>query len=246
MKLKPINIVRLPILDSGAFIERYITDYINQNIDPNFDPEFKDLHTSLVNQSPIFNQAILQIRAKAESVELLGLDLHRDRKVITLRRVHSTFEYTDVEEEKKAYLEIKTVLKTYKNIEAANYEAESLAIDNLIADLRNDQYKPFTIALGLGIHVDRLEASNKNFKVKFDARSTETISTEVFDTKVLRTTIFETYKELAEYILVMAKRKPQVPEYKKILDILNNGREYFATLLAKREGGDKPAPTDGK
>jgi hypothetical protein len=244
MKLNPINVMRMPYLDSGSFIDRFLTDFSDQNIDATFDPIYKDLHQAIVDQSPKFKLAIMQVRANAESVELIALDIHRDRKITTLRRAHSVFQYTDDAAEKTAYGVVKTVIDTYKGIETVNYEAETLAIDNLIAELRNAQYLPSVQKLGLEVHINNLELSNNNFKMKFNSRSTDTISTEVFDAKKLRKEILQSYRELAEYVVVLAKRKPNEVTYKKILDVLNNGRSYFATLLAKRaatNGGDDEA-----
>ena len=190
------------------------------------------MHESLITQSPLFNAALMQVRAKAETEELLVLDDARDKKISTLRTAHSVYKYSDNASEQAAYNLIKTVLTTYKGIEKANYEAESLGTDNLIAEPRNSTHLVALQTLGLEVHVTNLETANAAFKSKFDTRSTETITTVVNDTKVLRKTILDTYKELAEYVLVMAKRR-NTPYYTDTLTIVNNGREYFANILAR-------------
>ncbi len=242
MKLYTLNISRLSYLDSGQFIVRYLTDYQNSGLDFNTDPDFKTLHTSLVNQSPVFNAALMQVRAKAESQELLVLDAARDKKVTTLRRAHSVYEHSNDANEQAAYRLIKTVLTTYKAVEKANFEAESLGIDNFIAELRNSTHLAALQSLGIEIHVNNLEIANRDFKDKFNTRSTETITTVVYDTKALRKTILDTYKELAEYVLVMAKRR-NTPYYNDTLTIVNNGREYFANILARHNSGSSGTPT---
>ena len=242
MNLYPITISQLTYLDSGQFIVRYITDFENSSVDASADPDFKAVHDSLLEQSPIYNQALMQIRAQAETVELIGLDEARDKKVTTLRRALSVFEHSDDATEKAAYGLVKIVLRTYKNIETVNYEAESLGVDNLIVELRNGIHLPAVQLLVLERHINNLETANTNFKKKFDIRSTDTITTEVYDAKALRTTILDTYKELAEYVLVMAKRR-NTQYYLDILKIVNNGREYFATIVARNAGGgDTPTP----
>ena len=241
MKLYPLNISRIPYLESGQFIVRYLTDFTNSGIDPNTDPDFKALHSSLLAQSPIYNQALMQVRAQAETEELIGLDQARDKKVTTLRRAVSVFEHTDDASEKASYMLIKIVLNTYKNIEIANYEAESLGVDNLIAELRNGTHLSAVQKLGLEGHINNLETANTNFKNKFDSRSTETISTVVYDAKALRKAILDTYKELAEYVLVIAKRR-NTQYYLDILTVVNNGRDYFANILARRGGGTSTTP----
>ena len=63
----------------------------------------------------------------------------------------------------------------------------------------------------------------------------------MYDTKLLRKNILATYKDLAEYVFVMAKRK-NVAFYTDTLTAINNGRKYFADILAKRAGNnDTPA-----
>lgn len=83
--------------------------------------------------------------------------------------------------------------------------------------------------------VDILETANANFKTTFDTRSSATISKVKYDSKALRNAIFETYKDLAGYILLMAKRK-NTPFYNTLLSILNSGRDYYADILARRQG----------
>ncbi len=241
MKLYPLNLFRIPYLDSGQFIVRYITDFSNAGIDPTTDPDFKALHTALVAQSPGYNLALMQVRAQAETIELIGLDQGRDKKLTTLRRALSVFEHTDDAAEKAAYEVVKIVLRTYKDIEKANYEAESLGVDNLIAELRNADHLPAVQTLEVENHITNLETANTNFKNKFNTRSTDTISTVVYDTKALRKNILDTYKELAEYVLVIAKRR-NTPYYIDILTVINNGREYFANILARHNGGTPPTP----
>ena len=241
MKLYPITISQLSYLDSGQFIVRYLTDITNSGIDVSTDSDFKAIHNSLLQQSPIYNDALMQIRAQAETLELIALDQARDKKITTLRRALSVFEHSDDATEKAAYTLIKIVLNTYKGIELANYEAESLGVDNLIAELRNAAHLPAVQTLKLEANITNLETANATFKNKFDIRSTDTINTTVYDTKALRKTILATYKELAEYVLVMAKRR-NTQYYLDILKIVNNGREYFATILARHGGGTTETP----
>jgi hypothetical protein len=79
MKLYPLNITKLPYLDSGQFIVRYLTDYQNSGLNHTTDRDFKVLHESLITQSPLFNAALMQVRANAETEELLVLDDARDK-----------------------------------------------------------------------------------------------------------------------------------------------------------------------
>ena len=130
----------------------------------------------------------------------------------------------------------------YKNIETANFEAESLGLANLVAELRNATYLPAVQTLGLTTHVNNLETANNNFKTTFNTRSTTTINTAVYDTKLLRKNILATYKDLAEYVFVMAKRK-NTAFFVDTFTVINNGRKYFADILARRGGSGGQEPT---
>jgi len=120
-----------------------------------------------------------------------------------------------------------------------------LGIDNLVKELRNTNNLPHAQLLKMVPHVDNMETANAAFKTTFDKRSNDTVSTVVYDTKALNKGIITTYKDMAEYVLIMAKRK-KTAYYTDILDVINNGRQYFACIIARREGGkeDTPPNTD--
>lgn len=241
MKLYSFSPSRLTYLDSGEFIVRYLTDVTNQGIDLEVDPDFKAFHNSLVAQSPVFNQALAQIRAKAESQELIALDDARDKKMSTLRTAFNVSKHSDDGTIIAAYGKIKVILNAYKGVEALNYPAENLAVNNLIAELRSATNAPLATVLGLQPHIDNLEVANDKFVDKFNQRSTNVISTETYNTKELRKNILATYKDLSQYAAVMAKVKNN-PYYNTLLTTINYSRQYFATILAGY-GGGAPTPT---
>jgi len=241
MKLYSFSPSSLTYLDSGEFIVRYLTDVANQNIDLNVDADFKVFHNSLEVQSPIYNKALAQIRAKAESQELLLLDRSRDKKFRTLLTAFNVSKNSDDASVIEAYGKIKVVLNAYKGVDKINYPAESLALTNLIAELRTTTNAPLATLLGLNPHIDNLESANAKFIDKFNVRSTDVISTETFDTKLLRKTILTTYKNLAEYAEVMAKVKNNA-YYTTLLTTINYSRQYFATIAAGSGSGSATPP----
>lgn len=241
MKLYALNTTKLQYLETGQFIIRFLTDFESLNLDPATDAEFKILHDSLKTQSPVYDEALMQIRAKAETELLIAQDDIRDKKIATLRRAIGVYRYSDEPAEQSAHNLLKILLTVYKNIETTNFEAESLGLSNLVAELRNNTYLPAVQALALAVHVNNLETANNNFKITFNTRSTSTINTAVYDTKLLRKNILSTYKDLAEYVFVMAKRK-KTSFFVDTFTVINNGRKYFADILAKRAGNnDAPA-----
>ncbi len=246
MKLYPLNLSRLHYVEIGQFIVRFLTDLKNAGIITTTDAEFDALCQAIVTQSPVYNDALVQIKAKAESAMLAERDDIRDKKITTIRRAVSVYEFTDIETEKIAYKNLKIVLNNFDGLEKLNFEAETLGIVNFIKELRNATNAPFAQLLGLDKHITNLETANTNFSTIFDKRSTDAVSTVVYDTKLLRTNLVTSYKNLADYVFVMAKTKKNTDYYTNILAVLNNGRQYFADILARREGvaaaADKPTP----
>ncbi len=231
MVLYPFSPTKLSYLDSGEFIVRYLTDVTNQGIDLAVDLDFKALHESIVSKSLIYNSALTQIRAKAESIELSDLDKNRDKKISTLRTAFNVSKNSDDANIKNAYSKIKIVFNAYKGIETTNYPAESLAITHFIAELRNATNLPFSQLLGLVPHIANLETANASFVAKFNTRSTDTISTQTYDTKLLRTEILATYKEMTNYVAVIAKIRNN-DYYNTLLTTINYSRKYFANIIA--------------
>lgn len=225
-------------VESGQFIVRLLTDFGNSTLDASNDPEFNALFESLKLQSPTYSKALMQIKTRAESDELLRLDDVRDKKVATLRSAVNVFRYADEVEQKEAYALMLTIQSTYKNVEKMNFEAESLALDNYITELRGRQFEDAVETLGIKSHINTLETANTNFKRLFSTRSTGITNTEVFDTKALRKEILGTYKELAEYVFVMAKRR-KTPFFIESLNILNTSRSYYNDIIARRKGNNK-------
>lgn len=240
MKLHRLNVMRLQYVESGQFIIRFLTDFENTTLDATQDSEFDALYQSLLLQSPIYDRALMQIRARAESEQLLLLDAIRDKKIATFRTALNVFTHSDIPSEKAAYALMMTAVRTYKGIEHMNFEAESLAVNNFIAELRTPKFANSMTTLGLNGHLNALETANSDFKDLFNTRSTAINTTEVFDTKALRKAILDTYKELAEYVHVMAKRK-NTAYYIELLTILNTGRRYYSDILARRGGNSGTA-----
>jgi hypothetical protein len=238
MELHKISPSRLLLLESGQFIVRYITDYTNLGI-PAVDPEFKELHDSLLAQSPIYNRAIAQVLAQKESGLISNLDKSRDQKSIAMRKQWSLYRTTDNPIKLEAYNSLKTTMNKYLGIETLNYEAETLALDNYIKQLRDPIHIPALNELNMIEHLNNLETAHIAFTTTFASRSNTQITTISYDTKKLRETIFFTYKELTDYIRIMANRK-KTADYISILTAINYGRDYYNGIISRRNKDNEP------
>ena len=63
----------------------------------------------------------------------------------------------------------------------------------------------------------------------FSTRLQDTAVKEVFDAKALRTTVLGTYKQMAEYVVTMAKSpaKINLPLFDGALALINAARKYY-------------------
>jgi ribosome maturation factor RimP len=238
MKRVTIQLSRLHYLELGQFINRALIDFSTSGVYLDQDPDLKAMVTDLSIQSSVFDASLMQIKAKAESELLFNLDTNRDEKVVTIRRAHAVYQYSKDIQIKAAFDLLKLVFKTYKNIEGASFEAESLGLDNFIKEMRSIKHFNAIQLLHLEVFLNELEQANNEFKATFNLRAMNTITATVYDTKTLRADITIAYNNLADYILVMAKTK-KTPYYDNALTALNYGRKYFSDLMAKRSGGTK-------
>ena len=241
MKTVNINLQKLHNLESGQFIERLFLDFQGTGLNINTDPEFKIIYNDLVAQSPIYNAALAQVFAKQESEMLFNLDHQRDKKITAIRTAYNVYRDTDDAAKKTAFAKLKPLMESNKNLANENYEAESLGIDNFILSLKSTNFLPSVTLLNMLEHVNNLETTNNLFKTTFNARSNSTVSTIVYDTKLLKKKIFATYKELVTYSLAMANRRTPSPYFVTVLTAINNGRTYFANIIAHR--GNNPENT---
>lgn len=237
MNLHSISVTQLQMLESGQFIKRLITDFNNSGLTASTDPEFELQLNELQAKLPTYTDALMQIQAKEESKEIAELDLLRDRKFSAVRRAISVYEFSEDQEEQAAYHRLMLIINKYNRIETATYEAESLGIIKFIKEIREAADDAMD-KLVLTVFIDNLEEANDNFQNTFDQRSSENISTVHYNSKQLRKEIFTTYNDLASYVLIMAKRK-KTPFFIKLMEVVNNGRAYYADTLAKRAAINK-------
>lgn len=235
MSLLPINITRLQNLEAGQFIVRLLDDLKTTSVNLHDDPEIELLVNQLQVRSGQYNLALKQIIAQKETQELELLDHMRDQKIATLRRQIRVAQYSELPELKAAYNQAKIILKTYRKLERLNYEAETLGINVLINEFNKAANQNCVTLLQLQPHITNLQAAADAFNEKFSNRSTEKVFKMTYDAKVLRKVLFDLYKELTEYVNVMASRK-QTPYYIKQLKVINNIRHYYSDIIAKRTG----------
>ena len=245
MRLHSINLRDLHHLETGQFLVRFFSDFQATGILPSFDAEFQLIFNDINSQLPTYKLALAQVEAEEESKLLVELDNYRDDSVSSLRTAFKPYRKTRSADKKAAYNKLLPVMNNYKDIANENYEAESLGLDNFIASLRSPALFPSVQLLNMEEHLDNLESDNNNFKTTFNNRSNKAVSTITYNTKMLRNNILNAYKEIATYVDTMANRRTSSPNFITVLGAINNGRSYFANIIARRKGGgdDPESPT---
>ena len=241
-ELAPVNMTRLVHLEFGQFVKSsvknlkllgngtLITDvtavkYLNETDAKSID----------------FDKVLVRIMKNAETANIVLGDIRRDHAVTTAQRQLSVFEFTDDADEHTAFLNLTIVFNAYKGIQSWNFEMESNGIANLVAELLSEKYLSFTTLLGMVKYAQRMQTENDAFKTVFNSRTQEVIGEEVFDAKVLRKELKETYDRLANYVVTMAEARDN-EEFNESLKALNTVRKYYADLLAKRKPATKDEP----
>jgi multidrug efflux pump subunit AcrA (membrane-fusion protein) len=243
MILSHLSTSQLQHVEAGQFIVRLLNDINSLGLDLTEDKELAEFIAQLNEQSEIYKRALQQLLAQKETEELAVLDLQRDRKISVLNRQIAVFEYSDNPEELKAYAAARIIMCKYRDIAVANYEAETLSIQNMLAEWNKPEHSGILSTLFLHRHLENLTDAANAFASKFDNRSAVATSKEVLDTFALKKQLLADYNEIASYIRIMANRKKN-DFYTALLQAVNNGRTYFADILAKRAGNAAKEPDD--
>ncbi len=235
MKKQPINISALNYEDTHKFIIRFIKDFESSKVRAATDANFNNLLINILQQAPLYEKALKQIKAKKQAEALLVADRDRDKKFFTLRRAIFMYRYSDNLSEQEAYQNLKTLIRTFVDAEKNSFETETQAINDFIDLLRSSENLPRLKVLNIEQYVNNLELVNSTFSTLLVSREAEVLEDTLYATKILRKKLLNIYRELAEYVFVMAKRKHTL-YYFKTLTALNEGRIHFADLLAKEQG----------
>lgn len=251
-ELVPLSTSLLTNLEAGQLIKRTLTDVAvlspnNGDGTPNpinfTDQVVNNYLTGMTNALENYELALIQIRKNDETEKIAAADVVRDRAIKAFKRAVKTFLLSEDPDEVLAAKSLTTVLLTYKDVDLLNYQAESIAIDNLVVDMQKDGYSEKVQLLNLGNYVERLDIANNNFKTLYDGRMAQTSMTIVYDAKLLRKEMITIYNAFTQYVLAMANAIDN-ETYNNLLMMVNGGRKSFADLLARRQGTTEEQPAE--
>lgn len=240
-QLQFLTLTRLSVLEFGQHIKRVLENIQLLGKDLITDKVLDEYLTTLNAEAAEYDKAMLQIAKSDETARITAADKRRDNAISTLTRYLSVFEFAEDDAEHEAYQSLYIVFNTYKGMQRWNLEEETNGIDNLLADLAADKYRPLVQLLGMQRYVERLATHNTAFKTLFSNRVQEVSAKEIYDVPVMRRVLKEKYNDMTAYVLLMAKRQ-DAEQYNKCLDVINTVRKYYHDLLAKRKPGNDGEP----
>ncbi|MBP1640428.1 MAG: hypothetical protein H6Q17_2011 [Bacteroidetes bacterium] len=233
--LESLKVSNLTLLEVGQLINRHQQDI--GSLDPALitDPPLKNYLTVLFTQNVTFTQGLMKTQ-KDERTELLeDDDSTRDKSLATFGKAIRLSLDSDNEEEAAAAKSLSILLNTYKDIADLPYEAETLAMDKLVAALESSEYSSKVSATNNGKYVSRMKSANETFKAHFGDRSTTESLAYSINNKKARKELLDYYGEALDYLVSMANAH-KTEQFAKTLALINGGRKYYADTLAHRAG----------
>ena len=233
MELEPLRTSVLTNMEGGQLMKRHMNDLSTIDQPLRTDAPFNSYIQYLTGITGNYEVALIQIRKNEETDKVVLADTTRDKSVNAFGRGLKFYELSDDMAEVEASKSLSIVFKSYKNLTVLNYEAETLAIDKLLSDLRSPKYSPKVSLLQLDRTVRRISNDNETFKTLFGGRMVTVALTETYDLKIIRKEMFKKYKDFCGYVLAMSKANDN-PLFLTALNLLNTARKYYADMIAKR------------
>jgi len=232
--LEDLNFGKLTHLESGQHVKS-----VHNNLTTSAgitDPVLLQYMVSTKTAFDSFDESQLKLAKSDETQKIEDADRERDQAFATLRCALNVFEYSKSEPHKLAFTSLDNLFSNYSELQKWNFAEETNGIENLIADLEKPKYAAHVLALGLGVHIDRLQSDNDDFKALFSGRTVERAETPDYSSKLLRQKMYVAYDDMANYILTMSKVPNANAQFARALDLVNADRKYYSDMLARRKG----------
>jgi len=231
-ELEPLRTSYLTHVEVGQLMNRLFADLGSIEPELRIDVPYNAYLTDLTALTTNFHKGLLQVQKNAETEKIVLSDRVRDKAVSALGAVLKLYALSNIPEEVEASRCLSLLFGPFKGLSSMNYEAETLAIDRLMADMTSPAYSDYTANLQLDSYISRISDANGNFKQLFTGRMVDTALAETYDMKLLRSELLKKYNDFVQYVLSMAKAT-NLPLFVTALDLLNNGRKYYNDLLAQ-------------
>lgn len=231
--IEPLRTTVLSVMEAGQLIKRHLSDLTTINESLLNDEPFNNYVKNLTSKLERYEKGLAQVRKSDETEKIILADDNRDKAIDAFAKALKLYALSDLDFEIEAANSLATLFSNYKNLASMNYEAESIAIDKLVSDLKGQNYAAKISLLQMDRYVVRLETTNASFKVLFGSRLVTTASTETYNLKLMRKEMLNLYANFCDYVLAMAKASDN-PLFPAALNLLNTARKYYADQLARR------------
>ena len=226
-------------------MERHLSDLAT--IEPTLltDPSYNAYLQQTADRLISYEKGLARVHKNQETEKISRADKARDKAVVAFSVNLKLYQLSDDPAEFDASRNLGILYKSFKNPTKLNYEAESIAIDQLVNDLEGAQYADKVALLNIGQYVARMKAANQQFKTLFSGRMVSGAMTETYNMRVMRSEMLAVYNEFTAYILAMANAT-RTPQFITTLALLNTARKYYFDLLARRKKAKPPVEPPAK
>jgi len=191
------------------------------------DAELKMLIATLTALLGDYDKVLVKITKSAISELIKKHDGNRDTSYRALKSALKTESLSTDIEVVSAVHGIETMLDTCGAVPSLALEAETRAIDAIVAELESPKFLPLVQKVGITAKVTRLKSDNNVFKTTYASRTTEYMEKETADNRELRTKANEVYTTLCDYVAMMSHLE-KGPVYDKVVTIINTIRIQYA------------------
>lgn len=239
--MKTVNLFASPSYSlTNVQFSQFMADHLQHlgliSKDEMTDEELVKLIATLTALLGDYDKVLVKITKSAISEEVRKLDGNRDTSHKALKSALKTESLSTDAEVVGAVHAIETFLDSYGNVPRLSLEAETRAIDAIVAALEGPTYRPLVEKVGITAKVTRLKNDNELFKAKYNARTAEYMEQETADNIDLRKKVNEMYTTLCDYA-VMKARLERGPVFDKVVTIVNTIRSQYAAQ--KNRSGER-------
>ncbi len=228
--MKTLHLNQLQNAEHLAFVSDIAT--LLENVDIEVLNEVKTQFSTSVNNEELAQKEII----KSEHTQTLAeLDRKRDDFYRGLIYRIKSEHYSKTEANRKSAEKVMIVLDTYGTIVTSNYQKETTEIQNIIADLKSENYAADITRIGLTQWVTWLEEANNEFNQTYISRRDEYASRPDYNLKAIRKESDTLFRKIQEIVGALQVLQPS-EQLSEFITKANTSINKWKEVLALRKG----------
>lgn len=236
MELKTIRKDRFQHMEHLHFAKHVLAMNKTANIEK-IKPLLGPLQGAIVQEDEALNTA----RKKEGTSALQKLDEERDKAYRSLQMLVGLKLLDVAQQTVDAAQEVQDVMGRYPDVAMANYSKESEMLASMISDLNGADLAGSVTLLGAKPLIDRLEAANKAFDERHQARYKKSIPLGTYDIKALRAATDKALNAVLRRMDSLDDLEPETAGLAALIREYNSAIDDNRFLLAQRKGTNKVA-----